>query len=155
MTQYEHRQPGRSIAFVLGGIAAVFLMLSTDQLLSYWGWFVAAILLLLAALFSSMLIRISDGLLQWQFGPGWISKKIETRLINDGEKTRTTFWEGWGIHLTRRGWLYNIAGCDAVLIRLSSGTQFMLGTDQPDELLQAISNAVSTNNTATKTDSRN
>jgi hypothetical protein len=58
--------------------------------------------------------------------------------------TRTTFLEGWGIHRTRRGWLYNLAGRDAVHIVRADGREFMLGTDEPRRLVAALERAVAT-----------
>jgi hypothetical protein len=54
------------------------------------------------------------------------------------EPAVTTWVNGWGIHLTRRGWLYNVAGRQAMLIGMRDGQRFMLGTDEPDALARAI-----------------
>ena len=40
--------------------------------------------------------------------------------------------------LDRRGWLYNVTIGDAVAIRLRNGKQVCIGTDQPNELEEAI-----------------
>ncbi len=48
-----------------------------------------------------------------------------------------------GIHLTPEGWLYNVSGFRAVAVRLKSGKRFLLGTDEPERLCQAISRALS------------
>ena len=45
------------------------------------------------------------------------------------------------MHRTRRGWLYNVAGYDAVLIRRSDGTSLLLGSDEPRRLKSAIERA--------------
>ena len=50
------------------------------------------------------------------------------------------YLEGWGIHLSRFGWLYNVSGFDAVAITLVSGKRFALGTDEPQALLAALRN---------------
>ncbi|HSQ10943.1 MAG TPA: hypothetical protein VLN25_10080 [Burkholderiaceae bacterium] len=62
--------------------------------------------------------------------------------IADVDLTRTTFWEGWGVHRTRRGWLYNVAGQDAVLVRRSDGTAVLLGSDEPRKLKDALQAAM-------------
>jgi hypothetical protein len=43
-----------------------------------------------------------------------------------------------GIHVTPYGWLYNVAGWDAVAITLCEGRRFALGTDDPHGLLDVI-----------------
>jgi len=42
------------------------------------------------------------------------------------------------VHRTRRGWLYNVAGFDAVLVRLKDGKSFLVGTDEPRRLKAAL-----------------
>ena len=59
--------------------------------------------------------------------------------IRTVEATRTRWWEGWGIHYTRRGWLYNVAGFAAVVITLHTGQRFLVGTDEPERLVQQSS----------------
>lgn len=144
MSHYAHRQRSGFIAIVLGTGAAVSLLLATNAGIGYVGWIAAALLLTLAVVFSSLTIAVADGFLKWQFGPGLIRKRVALDEIVNAETARTKFWEGWGIHLTTRGWLYNISGYDAVHVRMKTGKQFMLGTDQPEQLTQAINNAINT-----------
>ena len=70
-----------------------------------------------------MTVRIDDDRLHWSFGPGWPRFSLPLAEVRSVEVTRTTFWEGWGIHRTRRGWLYNIAGWDAVIVTRTDGKQ--------------------------------
>jgi hypothetical protein len=58
------------------------------------------------------------------------------------EVTRTRFWDGWGVHRTRRGWLYNVSGFDAVLVRRKDGKAFLVGTDEPRKLKAALERAM-------------
>ena len=76
-----------------------------------------------------------------RFGPGWPRKTVRLADIAAAEVTRTTFLEGWGVHRTRRGWLYNVSGFDAVLLRLANGRTLMVGTDEPRRLKAAIERA--------------
>ncbi|MEJ7594231.1 MAG: hypothetical protein WKF77_22060 [Planctomycetaceae bacterium] len=51
---------------------------------------------------------------------------------------RTTFLDGWGIHLSMKGgWLWNLWGRDCVVLRLR---KFILrvGTDDPERLAEFI-----------------
>ena len=63
--------------------------------------------------------------------------------IQEAEATRSSFFCGWGIHLTPRGWLYNVSSFQAVAVRLKSGKGFLLGTDEPEQLLAALRHAIS------------
>jgi hypothetical protein len=88
--------------------------------------------------FSSLTIRVADGRLEWHFGPGLVRKAVPLSEIARVEPARTTWLDGWGIHRTPRGWLYNVAGRDAVLVTMRDGKRSMLGTDEPAALIEAI-----------------
>jgi hypothetical protein len=47
---------------------------------------------------------------------------------------------GWGIRALHKGWLWNIAGLDAVELELKTGRVFRIGTDDADvdDLIAAI-----------------
>lgn len=92
-------------------------------------------------LFSSLTVLVDDATLAWWFGPGApgiVRKSVPLSDIATVSVVRNPFWYGWGIHLTPQGWLYNIAGRDAVEVTLGSGKRFRLGTDEPTTLAQAI-----------------
>jgi hypothetical protein len=95
--------------------------------------------------FSSFTIRVGDGRLAWHFGPGLVRKSVPLGEIAAAEPATTSWVDGWGIHLTRRGWLYNVAGHNAVLVTMRDGKRFMLGTDEPAALIAAIRAASGTN----------
>jgi hypothetical protein len=69
-------------------------------------------------------------------------KELSLSDIRSVEVTRTRFWEGWGVHKTSRGWLYNVSGFDALLITLYDGKTILLGTDEPEVLRAAILKAI-------------
>lgn len=98
----------------------------------------SAVLILGAALFSSLKIEVKAQTLYWSFGFGLIRKQQSLNEVSRAEITRSTWLEGWGIHYTKRGWLYNVSGRDAVLITLASGKSFMLGSDDVIALWEAI-----------------
>jgi len=95
-----------------------------------------------AVLFASLTVEVTATYLRWWFGPGLIRKQVPLAAIRAVEATRTRWLEGWGIHYTRRGWLYNVSGFGAVVIKLDSGKSFLLGTDEPERLAQAIQHAI-------------
>ena len=98
----------------------------------------ALILLLLAVLLSSMLITVDDKYLRWSFGPGFIGKRVPLEDIRLAQRVRLRWYRSWGIRRTRNGWLYNVTGRRAVLIKLKSGKQFILGCDKPDHLVRTL-----------------
>jgi hypothetical protein len=86
-----------------------------------------------AAICVAVTIKIDGETLAACFAMGLICKKV---LL--AEIIRIRWWYGWGIHLTPYGWLYNVAGWDAVAITLRNGRKFALGTDDPHGLVDAI-----------------
>jgi hypothetical protein len=102
----------------------------------------AVIMMVSAFAFSSLTIAVRDGQLSWWFGPGIVKKTIPLSTITSAEPTTTSIFSGWGIHLTGRGWLYNIAGRQAVFITQQDGKSFLLGTDEPDSLAEVIMTGV-------------
>ncbi len=102
----------------------------------------AAVAALLGWTWGSLTVRIADGRLQLHFGPGWPRKSWPLEDISAVELTRTTFVEGWGVHRTRRGWLYNVSGFDAVALALKDGRTVLVGTDEPRRLRAALQRAI-------------
>jgi hypothetical protein len=145
--KYEHTQAGWPFRISLGITAVGFLAaaaITPNELLPVARAILVGAALLTALLgwmWGSLTIRVRDGVLRWQFGLGWPRKTLPLDRIASVETTRTTFWEGWGVHRTQRGWLYNVAGRDAVLIRKDDGKAFLLGTDEPRKLKSALEHA--------------
>jgi len=143
MLRYRHTQRGTAVLWALIGGAAASAALS-QIMPAPPGVFVAVVvgLVLVAYLFSALTIEIDDEVLRWVFGPGLIQKGVPLSEIRRAEAARTRWYEGWGIHKTRRGWLYTVSGRDAVLVTRRDGRQFLLGTDEPARLRDAINGAV-------------
>ena len=142
---YEHSQRSRSMLLLLLAaslIPAALLLVGGGRAMPTGARVVLVativILTVTALVFSSLTIRVDGGSLAWHFGPGVWKKSVPLDAIAAVTPTTTTFLEGWGIHFTGRGWLYNVAGRDAVIVSMRDGTQFLLGTDEPQELVQAI-----------------
>ncbi|HMJ18121.1 MAG TPA: hypothetical protein VK478_06995 [Gemmatimonadaceae bacterium] len=104
---------------------------------------VAALLVIIAVLFSSLTVAVGDGELRFHFGPGFWRKRIALSDVKAATSTQSSWWEGWGIRVTPRGMLYNVSGTNAVEIELRSGRQFRIGTDEPEALVQTIRAAIS------------
>jgi hypothetical protein len=91
---------------------------------------------------SMLTISIDRSRVSWHFGLGWPRKSIALNDIESVEATRTRFWDGWGIRWTKRGWLYNVAGYDAVLIRRRTDKALLLGSDEVRKLAHALERAL-------------
>ena len=141
MTRYEHTQIGHVIIWPLLAI----ILIASNGLIGHHApsLIVSIILLICLVLFYRLKIMIEDETLCASFGPGIIRKRVRLVEIVECEPIRIRWWYGWGIHLTPRGWLYNVSGFDAVAITLRNGGKFALGTDDPNGLTAALREAIS------------
>jgi hypothetical protein len=140
MKNYQHTQPATLILRATLSLAA--LMAVTGWLVARQAFIAVPILLLSAWLFHSLTIAITEGELRWRFGPGLIRKRVPLANIATARVVRTNFLEGWGIHFSRFGMLYNVSGYDAVAVTLRSGKRFALGTDEPQVLATQLNQAI-------------
>jgi hypothetical protein len=135
MKTYQHTQPARAMMMGLSAIGVVFAVASVK----IHPFLVGAIVsLVIGYLFRSMTVEISDTELTWYFGSGFPLKRVPISEVVSAEALRTTFWYGWGIHYTPRGWLYNVSGFGAVCVTLKNGKRFCLGSDEPERLAREL-----------------
>jgi hypothetical protein len=142
---YEHTQPGYTIlvAMALSSLIPFGMLLLAPRTpegdAARWiSGSVLAVLVVSTVLFASLTVTIGEGRLEWRFGPGLVGGSVALADIEDVEPTGTRFIHGWGIHLTPRGWLYNVSGREAVWVKLKDGDSFLLGTDEPETLAAAL-----------------
>ena len=140
--KYQHTQ----FAYLIGIFMAIIvlpalLVASFSQPSQSWPAAVVAILLVLFAwLFSSLKIEVNEANLVFWFGPGWLKKIIPLTQISNCKVVKNPWWYGWGVHMTPKGWIYNVSGLQGVEITLTTGKNIRLGTDEPQALAQAINN---------------
>ncbi len=136
---YRHTQKGILQPFLLA--ASVLCLVGS---LINWsagprGPVLLAVAVVVAALsFAFGRLAIEDGgdRLLVGFGPlSLLRREIPYREIAAVERTRSPLLAGWGIHWTRRGWLWNVGGRDCVRISRGGGKGMLLGTDDPEGLL--------------------
>ncbi len=120
-----------------------------DALASAGGWMLplriaggaTLALLLVTTTLSSMTILVKEGEVEWWFGFGWPRGRVLLDGLVDASATRGTLWQGWGIYLTIAGWLWNVRALNAVRLRTAGSGSVLLGTNRPQELLDAIARA--------------
>jgi hypothetical protein len=136
MNQYHHQQFGKTLVVALctGAVLCLLFMIMVSSRANIVLLLISTLLLIGAILFSSLTVIVDETHLRWKFGPGFLRKQIPLDEILLAEATTTTLQEGFGIHRTRRGWLYSVSGNQAVAIRLKTGKQFLLGSDEAEKL---------------------
>lgn len=145
-TLYFHRQTGRVVLAVVGTgafcLSAIALLRLPDhpaagQLLLALGIAVAV-----GLTGPSLQVTLTQDRLVARFGIGILRRTIALADISDVAVVRTRWYEGWGVHWTRRGMLYNVAGFDAVRIALDGGRSLRIGSDDAPGLAAALRNAI-------------
>jgi hypothetical protein len=139
---YHHTQIGY-LTLIVVLVAALGIAVSLPSEVRPVSLGVAALLVTIAVLFSTLTVEVGDGELRFHFGPGFWTKRVALSEVAAATPTNSSWWEGWGIRFTLRGMLYNVSGTDAVEIELRSGRRFRIGTDEPEALVQAIQTAMS------------
>jgi len=145
---YRHRQAG----WAMMGVAAMPLLFlavrvatapGADRTLPH-GLLVGMLSLSGLALlgFSSMSIVVTRDALIARFGIGLVKRTIALDRIVSVVATRSRWYNGWGIHWTARGMLYNVSGLDVVRLVLVDGRPVLLGTDDARGLKSALERAM-------------
>lgn len=146
---YRHEQTGRIYAALIP-LAVVLAVLAGATLVTAGkaGGFAPAAALIIAAValvaFARLTIDVSSGppaALRWAMTFGWPGGTIPIDAIADVQIVPVTFWMGIGIHLTLRGWVWNVSLGRGVAVRKTDGGEIVLGTDDPQGLLAAIQRA--------------
>jgi hypothetical protein len=137
-TRYRHTQFGTLVLWAVGVPVLVAVTVALVVEPSALALSAAALLALLLFLFHSLTVEVTESVIVARFGPGLIRKSFQVHEIREAQAVRNRWFYGWGIRLTPHGWLFNVAGLDAVQIKMENGRQYRIGTDRPEELLAAI-----------------
>ena len=140
---YRHTQLGVTMLVALGApiilfLPLVFIVPPPASIIVIATVLIIALSLLL---FYSLTTEVSGDSFSFRFGVGVIRRTISIAEIVDCRAVTNPWYFGWGIHWTPRGWLYNVAGLEAVEIDLRNGKRLLVGSDEPEALCKAISAA--------------
>ena len=89
--------------------------------------------------FRSLMVTVTATAVELAYTSGWPRKTIERATIVSAEPLRIPWWYGAGIRRTPKGWMWSVWGSDTVLLHLSDGKRFLIGTDDPEGLAAALS----------------
>ncbi|MDP8226656.1 MAG: hypothetical protein P9L89_03310, partial [Candidatus Celaenobacter polaris] len=128
MDVYQHTQRSRILFIII-----IFVLLFMLFLMYRFGfnWIGAVVFLLMVMalyLFNSLIVKINSEKISVAFGSGLIRKNIPISTIKSAEKVRNKWYYGFGIRLIPGGQMYNVAGLDAVELKLTNGRVFRIGT---------------------------
>ncbi len=144
---YDHRQVGwPMLGFGLAPLACLFFFVRgaepanrslPPELLPL----IFVLVAIAIAGFSTLRVIVTTTHLQLRFGPGLYRRTVALDDIADATQSRSRWYEGWGVHVTFRGMLYNVGGFDTVRVVLTNGRSFRIGSDEADRLRAAIDRA--------------
>ena len=143
--RYNHTQTGFLLIIAL---SIGMLFFASDLYMNGYNLIMVAGLVMLTfalVIFSSLTVTIEQDQLIVRFGPGPIQKRFSLDTIQSCQVVKNRWYYGWGVRRIPRGWLINVSGFDAVELKLKTGEQFRIGTDEPQELARAIRDSIESN----------
>jgi hypothetical protein len=119
----------------IAALICLYLALAKGVLLAGFLFF---FLMIMTYLFYSLTITGTVDTLELKFGVGLVRKKFRLSEIMTAQPHKTRWWDGWGVHPTTQGLLFNVSGFDAVKITMNNGRHYIIGTNDPGSLLLFI-----------------
>lgn len=139
--QYSHTQIGWLSIIIMGltivSIISIMCIVPYNLVAFIIMAVVLAILVICLILFSFMAVTGNENRLEIRIG-FIIRKNFPLKDIVSCEVIKLPWYYGWGIRITPDGWLCRVSGSDAVKINLRSGEQYLIGTDEPQNLAEFI-----------------
>lgn len=144
MERYKHTETGWTMIAILAVVAAVPLAMQALVPASGQGravYFVPLFMAVVLANFYKLTVTVDEQAVSLAMGIGLIRKKFPLAEISAAGVNHNPMLSGWGIHLTRDGWLYNVNSQVAVKLEMKNGRSYQIGSDEPQALLTALRNA--------------
>lgn len=91
--------------------------------------------------FADLHVTITPGWLHLRYTPFFVNKHIPLAELASFQAIRYSFWRaGYGIHYApiAYGWVYNVSGADGIQLRLADGKRMLIGTQRPQEFMNAL-----------------
>ena len=142
MQQYKHTQIGYLLLTSYSAIALFIGYLTI--VVDFHPLALASLIIILIALgiFNHLTVAVDDQMIKIQFGLRIIRKTFPLKEIEAYRVVKNPWYYGWGIRFTPRGWLFNVSGFSAIELQMRSGKRYRIGTDDPDNLAEALGKAL-------------
>lgn len=138
MKEYSHTQTGYGLLITYSVVIVFigFLMIVTH----FKPVALAGLIIMLIALglFGTLTVKVSEQMINLQFGLGVIRKRFLLKDIESYQVVKNPWYYGWGIRFTPRGWLFNVSGCSAIELHMKHGRNYRIGMDDPAGLIQVL-----------------
>jgi hypothetical protein len=143
--RYHHTQSGvvTLIVLLLASILSAWGGYVSGSSPVRWPLFATAIgLAILAWLFSSLTVEVTEHEFHWYFGPGIWRYSTTLAEIENIQIVYNEWWNGFGIRMRPGLRIYNVSGLAAVEVRLKNGDIHRIGTDDVHGLSAALKSYV-------------
>jgi len=140
--RYKHTQIGYVVIGTLTAAAVLVSFILANTNFSAFTIEALVIIGLFLVVFSTLTVTIREDYLYIRFGLSPIRKRVNLHDIESAQAVRNKWYYFLGIRLTPHGWLYAVSGLQAVEIKMKKGNKFRIGTDAPQELGEAIRQAI-------------
>ena len=141
--RYEHTQFGYFITIAIVAAMVAIGVIMADMGINWIAVTVMVVLAVIVVLFHRLTVVIDEEELVVQFGPGLIRKRFKLNEIVSCQTVKIPWYYGWGIRATPQGMVFRVSGFHAIHVKLTTGKEFLIGTDVPQELEEAIRQATS------------
>jgi hypothetical protein len=135
---YRHEQIGRVYIGLLGVVAVLCIAVALGTSNTSLWLAVGAFTIFVSLFFARLTLEVDRDGVRWNMTFGFPAGFVPVDEIVSVEIVPVTFWSGIGIHVTLRGWVWNVALGRGVQIHRCSGMPVVLGTDDPEALIAAI-----------------
>ena len=142
MCQYKHTQIGYFLLTAYGAVILILIPLFLITNLKLPALIGLIIMLIVVGLFATLTVEICDQKIKIQFGLGAIRKEFPIIDIETFRVVKNPWYYGWGIRYTPRGWIFRVSGNSGIEIQMKSGKLYQVGTDEPQELVEALNQAL-------------
>ena len=148
--RYDHTQkaPFYLLLVVIASASLVAAWWIPEPLSQFSVALGGGVMAILALSFRQLTVRDEGESLLICFGPLPIFKRrVNYTDIERVEQTRSTWLDGWGIHISPSGgWTWNLWGFDCVDLHLRGGRKLRLGTDDAGELTTYLQSQIANTN---------
>jgi hypothetical protein len=142
MQRYKKFQFGTAFWAILVGVTLVVAYLSQDDGSGLGVLPMVVIALALGILFGWLTVSVDEQTVEARLGIGVVRKRILLEQIEGCRVEQLAWYNGLGMRYTQFGRVYTVTGRQIVVLDLVDGRTFGMGSAEPEELCQVITNAV-------------
>ena len=140
--QYSHTQIGKLmiVVFIFTALLFAGIFIAGREEFTIFTVALMIFILLILTSFITLTVTIDQEYLRIKFGYGIFCKKFKLTDIMSVKPVKHKWYYGWGVRywVLTKTWIFNVSGFDQIEIEMKNGNKYRIGTDEVDNLIQAI-----------------